>query len=153
MQALVLIISRNTRACIFEIPKCEASYISRVRCITFLGLMAQREKAMGPMLLALAFVGGSTVLIIVGLMGNLYFYSRGAIRLAGSRRIRGLRAIAARSVPVRVSAGGSASGSDVDLRLSTDPSSRYARGGMMVLAIFLLLTIMAVISLLIASVH
>lgn len=108
---------------------------------------------MGPILPALAFVGGSIVLIIVGLIGNLYFYSRGAIRSAGSGRIRGLRAMAARSVPVPVTAGSSTSGYDVDLRLSTDPSSRYARGGMMVLAIFLLLTVMAVISLLIASAH
>ncbi len=108
---------------------------------------------METILLALAFVGGFTGLIIVGMWGNLYFYSRRAIRLPDSRRIRGLQAIAARSVPVRVTSGSGARGSDIDLRLSTDPSSRYARGGMMVLATFLLLTIIAVISLLITSVH
>jgi len=113
----------------------------------------QRGKAMEPIqiLLALAFMGGITGLIILGMRRSLYFYSRGVIGLSGSTRINALRAMAARSVPVEVAT--STGQSDSNLRLSTDASSRYARGGLMVMAMFLLLSVIAVISLLITSVH
>jgi hypothetical protein len=118
-----------------------------------MGLRAQREKAMEPIqiLLALAFMGGITGLIILGMRRSLYFYSRGVIGLSGSVRINELRAMVARSVSVE----GATSNRQPDnnLRLSTDPSSRYARGGLMVMAIFLLLSVLAVISLLITLVH
>jgi hypothetical protein len=106
---------------------------------------------MEPILLALAFVGVFTGLIIVGMRGNLYFYSRGAIRLARSRRVNGLRAVAAKSVPVQVTTG--ARESEIYLGLSTDPSSRYARGGLIVLASVLLLIVIAVVSLLVTALH
>jgi hypothetical protein len=102
-------------------------------------------------LLALAFMGGITGLIILGMRRSLYFYSRGVIGLSGSTRINALRAMAARSVPVEVAT--STGQSDSNLRLSTDASSRYARGGLMVMAMFLLLSVIALISLLITSVH
>ena len=115
--------------------------------------MAQREKAMEPIqiLLELAFMGGINGLIILGMRRSLYFYSRGVIGLSGSPRISDLRAMAARSVSVKGVTG--TGQSDNDLRLSTDPSSRYAWGGLMVIAIFLLLSVIAAISLLITLVH
>ncbi len=106
---------------------------------------------MEPILLALAFVGVFTGLIIVGMRGNLYFYSHGAIGLARSRRMNGLRAVAAKSVPVQVTTG--ARESEILLGLSTDPSSRYARGGLIVLASVLLLIVIAAVSLLVTALH
>jgi len=106
---------------------------------------------MGPILLALAFVGVFTGLIIVGMRGNLYFYSRGAIRLARSRSVNVLRAVAANSVPVQVTTGNRET--DIYRGLSTDPSSRYARGGLIVLASVLLLIVIAVVSLLVTALH
>lgn len=102
-------------------------------------------------LLALAFMGGITGLIILGMRRSLYFYSRGVIGLSGSARINDLHAMAARSVSVEGAT--STRQSDNTLRLSTDLSSQYARGGLMVLAIFLLLSVIAAISLLITLVH
>jgi hypothetical protein len=111
------------------------------------------KKAMEPIqiLLALAFMGGITGLIIVGMRRSLYFYSRGVIGLSGSAGINDLPAMVARSVFVEGAT--STRQSDNNLRLSVDPSSRYARGGLMVMAIFLLLGVFAVISLLITVVH
>jgi hypothetical protein len=106
---------------------------------------------MDTILIALAFVGGLTGLIIVGMMVTLYFYSHDALGQGRSRRIRGLRAITARSVPVEMTTG--AEQSEINLGLSTDPSSRYARGGLIVLAMFLMLIVIAIISLLSTSLH
>ncbi len=98
---------------------------------------------MATILLTLAFVGVITGLIIVGTRINLYFYTHGAIGVARSRRLRGLRSVAAKSVPMR----------DIHLSLSTDPSSRYARGGVMVIASVFLLIVIAAISLAITTLH
>jgi hypothetical protein len=94
-------------------------------------------------LLALAFMSGITGLIILGMRRSLYFYSRGVIGLSGSARISDLRAMAARSVSFE----GATS------TTHSDNSPRYARGGLVVMAIFLLLSVFAVISLLVTSVH
>lgn len=106
---------------------------------------------MDTMLIALAFVGGLTGLIIVGMLVTLYFYSHDAIGLGRSRRMRGLHAITARSVPVEVTTV--AGQSEINLGFSTDPSSRYARGGMMVLIMVLMLSVIAIISLLSTLLH
>ncbi len=87
-------------------------------------------------LLALAFMGGITGLIILGMRRSLYFYSRGAIGLNGSAE----------------GATGTRQTDNV-FRLSTDPSSRYARGGLMVMALFLMLSVIAAISLLVTLLH
>ena len=102
-------------------------------------------------LLALAFMGGITGLITLGMRISLYVYSRRVIGLSDSASINDLCAMAARSVSVEEET--STRQSDNNLRLSTDPSSRYARGGLMVLAIFLMLSVIAAISLLITLVH
>ena len=101
------------------------------------------KKAMATILLALAFVGGIMGLILVGTRINLYFYSNGATGVARSRHVRGLRSIAAKSVPMR----------DIHLSLSTDPSSRYARGGVMVIASVFLLLLIAAVSLAVTTLH
>ena len=106
---------------------------------------------MDTILIALAFVGGLTGLIIVGMIVTLYFYSHGALGLGRSRNVRGLRAITVRSVPYEVTTV--ASQPEINLGLSTDPSSRYARGGLMVMAMFLMLIVIAIISLLSTSLH
>ncbi len=106
---------------------------------------------MDTILIALAFVGGLTGLIIVGMIVTLYFYSHDALGLDSSSGPRGLRAITARSVPVQVTTG--ASQSEINLGLSTDPSARYVRGSLMVLAMFLMLIVIAIISLLSTSLH
>jgi hypothetical protein len=106
---------------------------------------------MDTILIALAFVGGLTGLIIVGMIVTLYFYSHDALGLGSSSGTRGLRAFTARSVPVQVTTG--ASQSEINLGLSTDPSARYVRGSLMVLAVFLMLMIIVVILLLSTLVH
>ena len=106
---------------------------------------------MDTILIALAFVGGLTGLIIVGMMVTLYFYSHDALGLGRSRRIRGLRAITARSVPVEVTTG--AGQSEINLGLSTDPSSRYARGGLMIMVLILLAVLIVFAVLLSAMLH
>ena len=106
---------------------------------------------MDTMLIALAFVGGLTGLIIVGMLVTMYFYSHDAVGISRSRGVRSLRTLTARSVPVQVST--SAGQSEINLGLSTDPGARYARGSMLVMAIVLLMVAVAVISVLSASLH
>ncbi len=108
------------------------------------------EKAMATILLALAFVGGITGLIIVGTRINLYFYSNGAIGVARFRHVRDPRSVTAKSVPMPAQAAGAG---QPDISLSTDPSSRYARGGLMVIASVFLLIIIAAVSLAITTLH
>ena len=106
---------------------------------------------MDNILIALAFVGGLTGLIIVGMMVTMYFYSRDALGPGRSRKAHDLHTFTARSVPVQVTTG--AGQSEINLGLSTDPGARYARGSMLVTAIVLLLIVVAVISALSASLH
>jgi hypothetical protein len=106
---------------------------------------------MDNILIALAFVGGLTGLIIVGMMVTMYFYSHDALGLCRSRGVRGPRTLTARSVPVQMSTG--AGQSEINLGLSTDPGARYARGSMMVMACFILLMVIALVSVLNASLH
>ena len=106
---------------------------------------------MDTILIALAFVVGLMGLIIVGMRVTLYFYSHEALGLGRSRSVRGLRAITARSVPYEATTV--ASQSEINLGLSTDPSSRYARGGFIVLAVFLMVIFIAFIVLLSATLH
>ena len=106
---------------------------------------------MDTILIALAFVGGLAGLIIVGMMVTMYFYTRGALGFPRFRRANGLRALTARSVPFQVTT--SAGQSEISLGLSTDPGARYARGSMLVTAIILLLVVVAVVSILSASLH
>ena len=106
---------------------------------------------MDTILVALAFVVGLMGLIIVGMMVTLYFYTHDALGLGRSRRLRGLRAVTARSVPFQASSA--AGQSDINLGLSADPSSRYARGGLIVLAMFLMLIVIAIMVLLSATLH
>src|SRR6266516_4037829 len=101
-------------------------------------------------LLALTFMGGITGLIILGMRRSLYFYSRGVIGLSGSARINDLPAMVARSVSVEVV---TSTRQYDNLRLSADASSLYARGCLMVMAIFLLLSVVSLISFLICGVH
>ena len=106
---------------------------------------------MDTILIALAFVGGLAGLIIVGMMVTMYFYTRGALGLTRFRGANGLRSLTARSVPIQVTTG--AGQSEINLGLSTDPGARYARGIMLVTAIILLLVVVAVVSVLSASLH
>ncbi len=103
------------------------------------------------MLIALAFVGGLAGLITVGMLVTMYFYSHDALGFRCSRGVRSLRTLTARSVPVQVSTG--AGQSEINLGLSTDPGARYARGSMMVMACFILLMVIALVSVLNASLH
>ncbi len=106
---------------------------------------------MDTILIALAFVAGLAGLIIVGMRVTMYFYSHEALGLDRSRSVRGLRAITARSVPYEAAVG--ASQSDINLGLSTDPSSRYVRGGLMVMALFLMVVLITIIVLMSATLH
>jgi hypothetical protein len=106
---------------------------------------------METILVALAFVGMLAVLVLVGMIGTLYFYIHGALGLSSFREEKGLRAITARSVPYQVSVG--AEQSEISLGYSTDPGTRYARASMLVTALVLLLIIVAVVSAVSASVH
>ncbi len=106
---------------------------------------------MDTILIALAFVGGLARLIIVGMMVTLYFYTHGALGFDRFRGANGLRTLTARSVPIQVTTG--AGQSEINLGLSTDPGARYVRGSMLATAIFLLLVVVAVISVLSASLH
>jgi hypothetical protein len=103
---------------------------------------------MDTILIALAFVGGFTGIIIVGMIIAMYFYSHDALR-HGRSRGHDLRTLTGRSVPVRVTTG--AGQSDINLGLSTDPYARYARGSMLVTALFLVLIITVFILALSAS--
>jgi hypothetical protein len=102
-------------------------------------------------LIALAFIGGLTGLIIVGMIITMYFYSQDALGPGHSGGAHGLRTLTGRSVPVRVTT--SAGQSDINLGLSSDPGARYVRGSMMVMACFILLMIIALVSALSASLH
>ena len=106
---------------------------------------------MNTILIALAFVGGLVGLILVGMMVTMYFYTHGALGLTRFRGAKGLQALAARSVPFQVTLG--AGESEINLGLSTDPGARYVRGSMLATAIFLLLVVVAVISVLSSSLH
>jgi len=106
---------------------------------------------MNTILIALAFVGGLVGLIIVGMMVTMYFYTHGALGLTRFRGAKGLQALAARSVPFQVTLG--AGESEINLGLSSDPGARYARGSMLVMAIVLLMLVVAVISVLSATIH
>ena len=106
---------------------------------------------MDTILIALAFVGGLAGLIIVGMMVTLYFYTHGALGFDRFRGANGLRTLTARSVPIQVTTG--AGQSEINLGLSTDPGARYVRGSMLVTAIVLLMFVVAVISVLSASIH
>jgi hypothetical protein len=64
---------------------------------------------------------------------------------------KGLQALTARSVPFQVSLG--AGQSEMNLGLSTDPGTQYARGSMLAMAIVLLMFVVAVISVLSATLH
>ena len=106
---------------------------------------------MNTILIALAFVGGLVGLILVGMMVTMYFYTHGALGLTRFRGAKGLQALAARSVPFQVTLG--AGESEINLGLLTDPGARYARGSMLVMAIVLLMLVVAVISVLSATIH
>jgi hypothetical protein len=102
-------------------------------------------------LIALAFVGGLAVLVLVGMVVTMYFYTHGALGLTRFRGANGLRALTARSVPFQVTAG--TRQSEINLGLSTDPGTRYARGSMLITVIVLLMFVVAAISVLSASIH
>ena len=103
------------------------------------------------LLIALAFVVGLVGLVLVGMKVTMYFYTHGALGLTRFREVSGLRALTARSVPYQVSMG--AGQSEVNLGLSTEPGTRYARGSMLITAIVLLAFIIAVITVLSTSLH
>jgi len=106
---------------------------------------------MNTILIALAYVGGLVGLLLVGMMVTMYFYTHGALGLTRFRGAKGLQALAARSVPFQVTLG--AGESEINLGLSSDPGARYARGSMLVMAIVLLMLVVAVISVLSATIH
>ncbi len=106
---------------------------------------------METILVALVYVGMLAVLILVGMLGTLYFYIHGALGFSRFREVKGLRAITARSVPYQVSVG--AEQSEFELGYSTDPGTRYARISMLITALVLLLLIIAVVSAMNASIH
>ena len=114
-------------------------------------LRLNREKAMETTLVALAFVGVLSGLILVGMMGTLYFYTRGALEFSRYRQAKGLRAVTARSVPYQVSVD--VGQSEINLGLSNNAETRYARGSMLVTALVLLPVIVVVVSALGASTH
>ncbi len=57
---------------------------------------------MDTILIDLTFVGGLVVLILVGMIVTMYFYTHGALGLTDFRGVSGLRALTARSVPYQV---------------------------------------------------
>jgi hypothetical protein len=98
---------------------------------------------MNTILIALAFVGGLAGLVLVGMMVTMYFYTHGALGLTRFKGGKGLQALTARSVPFQVTLG--AGQSEINLGLSNDPGTRYARGSMLAMAIVLLMFVVAVI--------
>ena len=106
---------------------------------------------METILVALAFVSVLSGLVLVGMMGTLYFYTHGALEFSRFRETKGLRALTARSVPYQVSMG--TGQSEINFGLSTDSGTRYARGSMLVTALVLLLVIVVIVSALSASIH
>ena len=106
---------------------------------------------MDTILIALAFVGGLTVFIIVGMMVTLYFYTHDALGQDRSRVVHLKRNFTARSVPVQVISGDGQS--EINLGLSADPGTRYVRSGMMIMAGCLALIVIAIFSILNAIMH
>jgi len=106
---------------------------------------------METILVALAYVSMLAVLVLVGMIGTLYFYVHGALGFSRFREVEGIRAITARSVPYQVSIG--AGQSEIKPEYSADPGTRYARVSMLVTALVLLLVIFAVVSAMSASIH
>ena len=106
---------------------------------------------MDTILIALAFVGMLTGLIIVGMMITMYFYSHDALWKGNLEGAHGLRALTARSVPFQVTTD--AGQSEINLGFSTGPGDRYARAGIMVMAMVLLLTIIVLISVMSSLMH
>ena len=106
---------------------------------------------MNTILIALVFVGGLAGLVFVGMRVTMYFYAHGALGLTRFRGANGFRALTARSVPFQVTQGYGQS--EINLGLSTDPGARYARGSMLITVIVLLMFVVAVISVLSASIH
>ena len=103
------------------------------------------------LLIALAFGGGLVALLLVGMKVTMYFYTHGALGLTHFGGVNGLRALTARSVPYQVTAG--AGQSEINLELSTETGTRYARASMLITAIVLLLFIVVVITVLSSSLH
>ncbi|MGZ3630194.1 MAG: hypothetical protein ACXVDN_21345, partial [Ktedonobacteraceae bacterium] len=110
-----------------------------------------REKAVETILVALAYVGLLAVLVLVGMLGTLYFYIHGALGINRFREVKGLRAVPARSVPYQVSVD--AEQSEIEPGNSTDSGTRYARVSMLVTALVLLIVIIAIVSAVSASLH
>ena len=106
---------------------------------------------MNTILIALAFIGGLAGLVLVGMMVTMYFYTHDALGRTRFRGAKGLEALTARSVPFQVTLG--AGPSEIDLGLSTDAGTRYARGSMVVMAIVLLMSLVALISVLSTTLH
>ena len=103
------------------------------------------------LLIALAFGSGLVTLLLVGMKVTMYFYTHGALGRTRFGGVNGLRALTARSVPYQVTAG--AGQSEINLELSTEPGTRYARASLLITAIVLLLFIVVVITVLSASLH
>ena len=76
---------------------------------------------METILVALVYVGMLAVLILVGMLGTLYFYMHGALGFSRFREVKGLRAIVARSVPYPVPV--SAEQAEFKLGYSIDPGA------------------------------
>lgn len=106
---------------------------------------------METILVALAYVGMLAVLVLVGMIGTLYFYIHGALGFNRIKEVKGIPAITARSVPYQVSVG--AEQSEFQLGYATDSGTLYARISMLVTALVLLLLIIAVVSALSVSLH
>lgn len=106
---------------------------------------------METILVALAYVGMLAGLVLVGMVGALYYYIHGALGFSHFREVKGIRALAARSVPYQVPAG--AGQSKIKPGYSTDPGTRYARTSMLVTAQVFLLIIIAVVSAVSVSIH
>ena len=106
---------------------------------------------MNTILIALAFVGGLAGLVLVGMMVTMYFYANGALGRTRFRRAKGIDALTARSVPFQVTLD--TGQSEMNLGLSTDQGTRYARGSMLFTAILLLMCLVALISVLSTTLH
>lgn len=106
---------------------------------------------MNTILVALVFVVGLAGLVFVGMMVTMYFYTHGALGLTRFREASRLHSLTGRSVPFQVTVG--AGQSEINLGLSTEPGTKYARGSMLITAFVLLLFVVAVITVLSATIH
>ncbi len=106
---------------------------------------------MNTILIALAFIGGLAGLVLVGMMVTMYFYVNGALGRTRFREAKGLEAWTARSVPFQVTLD--AGQSEMNLGLSSEAGTRYARGSMLFMAIVLLMCLVALISVLSTTLH